>query len=58
MIYFLVSREMCSQGHSVLCIIHQPNSELFQIFDRVLLLSEGRTAFMGSQKDAKEFFDG
>lgn len=41
---------------AVLCTIHQPSSELFAMFDQVLLLSEGRVAFFGEPDDAVEFF--
>ncbi len=41
---------------SVLCTIHQPSSQLFAMFDQVLLLSEGRVAFFGDPEDAVDFF--
>ncbi|KAH9524966.1 hypothetical protein Btru_028363, partial [Bulinus truncatus] len=49
-------QNMASKGRVVLCTIHQPSSELFAMFDQILLLSEGRTAFMGTQQAAMEFF--
>ncbi|KAH9524964.1 hypothetical protein Btru_028356, partial [Bulinus truncatus] len=49
-------QKLASKGRVVLCTIHQPSSELFAMFDQILLLSEGRTAFMGTQQAAKEFF--
>jgi ATP-binding cassette, subfamily G (WHITE), eye pigment precursor transporter len=41
---------------AILCTIHQPSSELFAMFDQVLLLSEGRVAFFGDPEDSIEFF--
>lgn len=41
---------------AILCTIHQPSSELFAMFDQVLLLSEGRIAFFGDPEDAIDFF--
>ncbi|XP_071102630.1 protein white-like [Haliotis cracherodii] len=49
-------QNMASKGRTILCTIHQPSSEVFAMFDEVLLLAEGRTAFMGSSKDAFDFF--
>lgn len=41
---------------AIFCTIHQPSSELFAMFDQVLLLSEGRVAFFGDPDDSIEFF--
>lgn len=41
---------------AILCTIHQPSSEIFAMFDQVLLLAEGRIAFFGHPEDAIEFF--
>jgi ABC-type multidrug transport system ATPase subunit len=40
-----------------MCVIHQPSSQVYHIFDRVLLLVEGRTAFLGDIKDAQSHFE-
>lgn len=34
-------RSLADNGLSILCTIHQPSAELFQIFDRLLLLRNG-----------------
>lgn len=34
-------RDLADQGLSILCTIHQPSGELFQVFDRLLLLRKG-----------------
>jgi len=34
-------RRLSANGLSILCTIHQPSSELFQCFDRLLLLKRG-----------------
>eukprot|EP00760_Papus_ankaliazontas_P017239 PhM_4_TR17079/c0_g1_i1/m.87245 len=50
-------RELAEDHHrTVLCTIHQPSSELFALFDDVLLLSAGRVVFQGPREEAKLFF--
>ena len=40
-------KDLASLGCTVLCTIHQPSSEVFHLFDRVLLLADGRTFYDG-----------
>jgi len=48
---------LAAQGRTVICTIHQPSSQVFATFDRLLLLAEGRTAFLGPARGiAKDFF--
>lgn len=49
-------RNIASTGKTVVCTIHQPSSEVFALFDRILLMAEGRTAFLGPVGDALSFF--
>ena len=49
-------KEMSSRGKIVLCTIHQPSSELFAMFQQIILLSDGRIIFIGETKYALEFF--
>jgi len=50
-------REMAKQGRSVICTIHQPSSQIFAKFDRLLLMAEGEVAYLGDAKLAKNIFD-
>ncbi|CCM04556.1 uncharacterized protein FIBRA_06737 [Fibroporia radiculosa] len=34
-------RDLAASGQAILCTIHQPSAELFQLFDRLLLLRKG-----------------
>uniref|UniRef100_A0A6A7G0X1 Protein white n=1 Tax=Hirondellea gigas TaxID=1518452 RepID=A0A6A7G0X1_9CRUS len=49
-------QKMAQQGRTIICTIHQPSSEVFALFDRVLLMAEGRVAFLGLTTDAIDFF--
>lgn len=44
------------EERTVLCTIHTPSSELYAIFDDVLLLAKGRVAFHGPIEDAPVHF--
>ncbi|XP_064110769.1 protein scarlet-like isoform X3 [Macrobrachium nipponense] len=50
-------KDMAARGKTILCTIHQPSSEVFAMFDKLLLLAEGRVAYMGSSSGALEFLD-
>ena len=49
-------KKLASEGKTVICTIHQPSSEVFAMFDRILLMAEGRTAFLGPIDDALQYF--
>ncbi|WKY01088.1 hypothetical protein Q1695_015243 [Nippostrongylus brasiliensis] len=36
--------------------IHQPSSQVFELFDRVYMMADGRVAFSGTQSDALQFW--
>ncbi|XP_012554711.2 protein white isoform X2 [Hydra vulgaris] len=50
-------QKIASEGTTVIATIHQPSSEVFLLFDRLLLMSEGRTAYLGKREDAFGFFE-
>ena len=41
----------------MLCTIHQPSSETFELFDRLLLLAMGKVVYYGNIDKAMNFFD-
>ena len=49
-------KNLAKQGKTIICTIHQPSSEIFEMFDRLLLMAEGRLAFIGDLPRAYEFF--
>ncbi|CAN0134673.1 unnamed protein product, partial [Ectocarpus sp. 4 AP-2014] len=47
---------VASRGTTVLCSLHQPRPRVFNLLDRVILLSGGRVAYTGRPGDAEAFF--
>lgn len=45
------------KGKTIICSIHQPNPQIFDLFDQIILLQQGRIAFMGTQRDAVANFE-
>ena len=52
-----VLKALAQQGKTIVCTIHQPSSQVFALFDRILLMAEGRLAFLGDISRCKEFFN-
>ncbi|XP_060816779.1 protein white-like isoform X1 [Bombus pascuorum] len=51
------SGDVVARGKTIVVTLHQPSSELFALFDRILLMAEGRVAFMGTTSQACTFFE-
>jgi ABC-2 type transporter len=51
-----VLKKVANAGASVLFTIHQPSSEIFNSFDRLILLHKGRVLFQGSVKSVPSSF--
>ncbi|KAL1138055.1 hypothetical protein AAG570_009750 [Ranatra chinensis] len=51
-----VLKSMAMKGKTVVCTIHQPSSEVYAMFDKILLMAEGRVAFLGTPEQANDFF--
>ncbi|XP_078703250.1 protein white-like [Branchiostoma floridae x Branchiostoma belcheri] len=47
---------VAAQGRTILCTIHQPSSETYALFDQVLIMAEGRVAYMGPTSEVIDFF--
>jgi ABC-type multidrug transport system ATPase subunit len=55
--HFSIFRNLAQRGKSIICTIHQPSSQVFELFDRLMLMAEGRLAYLGPTAGAGEFFD-
>ncbi|XP_060528288.1 ABC transporter G family member 5-like [Cylas formicarius] len=51
-----ILKNMAHAGRTVICTIHQPSSEVYSMFDKLLLMAEGRIAFLGTPEEADLFF--
>jgi len=51
-----VLKKVANAGSSVLFTIHQPSSDVFGSFDRVILLNRGRVMYQGEVNNVNEFF--
>jgi ABC-type multidrug transport system ATPase subunit len=47
-------RALARDGRTVIASIHQPSSEVFELFDQLYLLSGGKTAYFGKASEACE----
>ena len=50
-------RALSRDGRTVIASIHQPSSEVFELFDRLYLLSSGKTVYFGQASEAYEASD-
>ena len=51
-----VLRELAAEGRTVLVTIHQPSSEVFFMFNRLLLLHKGSSVYFGAIDGAVRYF--
>jgi energy-coupling factor transporter ATP-binding protein EcfA2 len=51
-----VLKKVANAGASVLFTIHQPSSEIFNSFDRLILMNKGRVMFQGPVGQVPDYF--
>lgn len=49
-------KDLAQSNRLVITVIHQPRSSIYQLFDRMLILSEGYSMYFGPAVDAVEYF--
>ena len=52
-----VVRNICDSGVSVVCTIHQPSTDIYNLFDRLLLLVAGETVYLGPADEAVSYYE-
>ncbi|KAG7344452.1 ABC-2 type transporter [Nitzschia inconspicua] len=53
----LTLKTLASLGHSIACVIHQPRTDIFKLFDHLLLLSKGRVIYNGQASCARQYLE-
>lgn len=48
--------DLAHQGRTIVCTIHQPRSDIFQLFDDVMLLSKGHQVYYGPAQSMLDYF--
>lgn len=51
-------RGLANQGKTIVAVIHQPSQHAFQLFDDLLLLSEGRQMYFGEVANVRRHLEG
>lgn len=51
-----ILKQLTTSGRTVICTIHQPSSQLYAMFDRVMYLADGSTAYSGTVEQAVSYF--
>ncbi len=49
-------RELADAGKIIMCVIHQPSSQTFDLFTHLLLLAKGRTVYNGPMSTLHSYF--
>nr|BBB02490.1 Protein white [Harmonia axyridis] len=49
-------KSVALEGRTVIATIHQPSSEIFQLIDKLCLVTEGKIAFLGTSSQTNDFF--
>lgn len=53
----LLLKKLANKGKTVISTIHQPSSELFCEFDRLMLMVDGRCIYQGIAQEAYDHFE-
>ena len=49
-------KRLAMSGRTIITTIHQPNSDIFENFDKLMLLAQGKTIYFDRADKAVEYF--
>lgn len=49
-------KELANQGRTIVQTIHQPNSDIFEMFDRLMLMAKGKIIYFNQADKAVDYF--
>ena len=49
-------KELANSGRTVISTIHQPNSDIYELFDRLMLLAQGKIIYFNEARLAVDYF--
>lgn len=52
-----ILRDLALSGRTIISTIHQPNSDIYEMFDRLMLLAQGQIIYFNEAKLAVDYFD-
>ncbi|KAG0298811.1 hypothetical protein BGZ96_006202 [Linnemannia gamsii] len=50
-------KELARKGRTVILTVHQPRSDIYELFDDLLLLSKGKVVYFGKAQTAAAYFE-
>jgi len=50
-------RSLADEGRTIITTLHQPSSQMLELFDNIMLLSLGRVVYSGAAADALSYFE-
>ena len=50
-------KNLALSGRTVICTIHQPSSDIFRLFNRMILLNQGKIIYQGEVDNIVKYFD-
>jgi len=48
---------LARKGRTIICTVHQPRSDIFKLFDQVMLLCRGEVAYFGKAREMVDHFE-
>ena len=52
-----VLKDLAGKGRTVISTIHQPNSDIFDMFDKLMLMAQGKIIYFNSAQKSERYFE-